>query len=152
MTLVSRFLVALLCLWAATTALAEAASMTVYKSPTCGCCTAWAEHVNRAGFATELHNRQDMHSIKQQLGIPNELQSCHTATINGYVFEGHVPAASIARFLAAPPEGAYGLSVPGMPIGSPGMEMGERLDPYAVILLSKNGQHRVFERIAELQP
>ena len=152
MTLVSRLLVALLCLWAVNTALAEAASMTVYKSPTCGCCTSWAEHVNRAGFATELHNRQDMHSIKQQLGIPNELQSCHTATINGYVFEGHVPAASIARFLAAPPEGAYGLSVPGMPIGSPGMEMGERLDPYAVILLSKDGQHRVFERIAELQP
>ena len=86
------------------------------------------------------------------LGIPNELQSCHTGTIDGYVFEGHVPAATIGRFLAAPPEGAYGLSVPGMPIGSPGMEMGERLDPYAVILLSKDGQHRVYERITELQP
>lgn len=151
MPYLSKLFVAIACLWAAPFLLAEPASMTVYKSPTCGCCSAWVDHVSAAGFAAQAQNRHDMPRIKAELNIPTTLQSCHTATIGDYVFEGHVPAASIQRFLAAPPTGAYGLAVPGMPVGSPGMEMGDRLDPYAVILLTRDGNHRVFERINRLQ-
>ena len=106
--------------------------VTVYKSPTCGCCAAWVDHLSENGFATKVIDEPQMNPLKGSLGVPAELRSCHTATIGDYVIEGHVPAADIHRLLE---EGLTidGLAVPGMPIGSPGMEMGDRVDAYAVI-------------------
>ena len=129
-------------------ALAQSADpFTVFKSPQCGCCGKWVEHLQREGFAAESQNRDDMQTVKQELRIPAELQSCHTGVKGDYVFEGHIPAEVIKRFINNPPEGAYGLAVPGMPIGSPGMEMGSRRDRYQVIVLMHDGQHRVYTTI-----
>lgn len=95
--------------------------VTVHKSPDCGCCGVWVEHVRKAGFPVRVNDTGDMAAIKQRLGIPAEMQSCHTAEVDGYVVEGHVPVADIQRLLAERPQ-ARGLVLPGMPIGSPGME------------------------------
>ncbi len=123
--------------------------MEIFKSPQCGCCGKWVEHLNRNGFDGRSVNTADMASIKQQLGIPAELQSCHTGRSGNYVFEGHIPAKVIQQFLATPPADAYGLAVPGMPIGSPGMEMGDRHQDYDVMLLSRDGNHRVYSHISQ---
>ncbi len=106
--------------------------ITVWKDPNCGCCTGWVEHLRRNGFVATVIETSDIQSIKAQHGVPAELASCHTAVIAGYTIEGHVPAQSILRLLAEKPEGR-GLAVPGMPIGSPGMEGGQP-DTYDVIL------------------
>ncbi len=120
----------------------------VYKSPTCGCCKDWVDHVEGAGFTTLVHHQADLSGIKQQYGISSSDQSCHTAVSNqGYVFEGHVPAEVMQRFLDNPPEDALGLAVPGMPVGSPGMEMGDRYDDYAVMLLRKDGRSEIYQEI-----
>ena len=111
----------------------------VYKTPWCGCCTAWVDHLRANGFAVTVEDREDLGPTKAALGVPGDLASCHTATVEGYVIEGHVPASDIERLLAARPA-ATGLAVPGMPIGSPGMEMGDRRDPYAVILFGPEGR------------
>lgn len=103
----------------------------MYQDPHCGCCTDWADHLREAGFEVEQHKTRDMRSIKMENGVTPELASCHTALIGGYVIEGHVPAADIQRLLEERPE-VVGLSVPGMPHGSPGMETG-RYDDYAVL-------------------
>ena len=135
-----------------THALDEAVSATVaatptikvYKSPTCGCCALWVDHMREAGFELDVEDTNDMIAVKQEAGLPLRLQSCHTALVNGYVFEGHIPAEVIARFLAeAPP--ASGLAVPGMPVGSPGMEFGDRVDPYDVIQFDADGGTSVYE-------
>lgn len=105
--------------------------MQVYKSETCGCCDDWIEHVEEAGFKVEYTNLRDLNSKKQELGLPYELASCHTALIEGYIIEGHVPASDIHRLLAERPN-TSGLTVPGMPHGSPGMETG-RVDAYQVL-------------------
>jgi hypothetical protein len=111
-------------------------NLKVFKTPTCGCCGIWVEHLDDQGFATQVEDRNSLSSLKQSLGIPAQAQSCHTGVSeDGYFFEGHVPARYISQFLANPPENAIGLAVPGMPVGSPGMEMGERFDPYQVIIL-----------------
>lgn len=102
----------------------------VWKDPGCGCCTAWAEHLEAEGFEVRLHDTREMRQVKVERGVPPRLASCHTAVVDGYVIEGHVPAADIRRLLAEAPELA-GLAVPGMPHGSPGMETG-RLDDYTV--------------------
>jgi hypothetical protein len=108
--------------------------MTVYKDPTCGCCEAWVQHVRSAGYEARVIEAQAINAVKGNLGVPVGLRSCHTAEIDGYVLEGHVPAAAIARLLAERPR-ASGLSVPGMPIGSPGMEIeGRDADVYEVVL------------------
>lgn len=117
-------------------------SVTVYKSPTCGCCSAWADHLRSNGFAVETVDVQDIDAVKQQYGIPPALQSCHTAVVDGYVVEGHVPADDVKRLLAERPDAA-GLAVPGMPIGSPGMEQGDTVQPYDVILVD-DGETSVF--------
>lgn len=104
-------------------------AMTVYKHPDCGCCGAWIDHLEDRGFTVTAEDRRDMAAIKQRFDVPRDMQSCHTAVIDDYVIEGHVPAADIHRLLAERPE-AHGLAVPGMPIGSPGMEMGDRSEPY----------------------
>ena len=106
--------------------------MTVWKDPNCGCCGGWVEHIRRNGFTVTVIETPDVQAIKAQRSIPAELASCHTAEIGGYTIEGHVPAAAITRLLTEKPAGR-GLAVPGMPIGSPGME-GGRPDAYDVIL------------------
>ena len=111
-------------------------TVVVYKSPTCNCCSKWSAQLKKAGFKVEAHNESEMSLVKTRLGVPQELASCHTSTINGYVIEGHVPAEDIRQLLAKRPK-AKGLAVPGMPIGSPGMEMGERVDPYDVLLIAE---------------
>ena len=120
----------------------------VYKDPTCGCCAIWIDHINQSGFASTVHHPRDLNSLKLEHGIRPELQSCHTAiTAEGYAFEGHVPAKFIKQFLANAPANAKGLTAPGMPMGSPGMEMGGRFTPYDVILLNKDGSTRVYASI-----
>lgn len=114
---------------------ARTATMTVFKSPTCGCCNAWIDHIRAAGIEVTAENSNDMGAVKQRLNVPQDMWSCHTGVIDGYVIEGHVPATDVARIIAEKPD-ALGLAVPGMPVGSPGMEMGDRRDPYTVWLMS----------------
>ncbi len=117
---------------------AHATEVTVYKSPWCGCCTAWSEHLRENGFTVKEIKREDMDSVKRDLGVPERLESCHTATVEGYVIEGHVPASDIRRLLKEKPN-AKGLSVPGMPIGSPGMEQGDQKDRYTTVIFGDEG-------------
>lgn len=122
---------------------ALAADVINHKSPYCGCCTEWTKHMQDAGFTVSEKLHENMNPIKQKLGITPELASCHTAEINGYVFEGHIPAEDIKAFLENPPRNAKGLAVPGMPMGSPGMEYGNEKDEYSVYAFNEKGQ--VFE-------
>jgi hypothetical protein len=115
-----------------------------YMSPTCGCCSLWVEHLEENGFEVERIYRDNMGEVKQSFGIADALVSCHTAVVNGYLVEGHVPAADIRRLLAEAPEGVRGLAVPGMPIGSPGMEVDDRVDPYDVLAFGADGSVEVF--------
>ena len=122
--------------------------LTVYKSPTCGCCGDWVEHMEGEGFIASVHDQDNLDAVKNKLGIGTGVRSCHTAVINDYVFEGHIPAYIVQRFLNEEPEGALGLSVPGMPLGSPGMEVDDRFEAYDVLLLKADGSTRVFAHIA----
>lgn len=123
-------------------------TLNVYKEPTCGCCVGWIEHMDERGYSSNIHHPRDIGKVKAGLGLKPEWTSCHTAvTQEGFVFEGHIPEKFIAQFLAAPPEGAMGLAVPGMPIGGPGMEMGNRFTPYDILLINKDGSHSVFASI-----
>jgi hypothetical protein len=125
--------------------------LAVYKSPTCGCCEEWISHLQSHGLKSTIHHPDDLDAVKDRYRISPRYQSCHTAVSpDGYVFEGHVPAPLITRFLAEKPEGAIGLAVPGMPVGSPGMEMGERFTPYDVLLLKSDGSSEVYLRITSL--
>jgi len=135
---------------ASTGAKADSIALDVYKSPTCGCCTSWVEHAETHGFASSVHHPDNLNGVKDEYGIASQFRSCHTAvTEQGYVFEGHVPAKLMQRFLESPPEGALGLAVPGMPMGSPGMEMGDRFQDYPVVLLHKDGSFELYEKIEE---
>ena len=117
--------------------------ITVHRDPNCGCCGGWVEHLRRAGFAAKVNATRDVNAIKQRLGVPDDLGACHTAKVQGYVIEGHVPATAIRRLLAERPQ-AVGLAVPGMPTGSPGMEGGAP-ETYEVVLFGPQGR-RVFAR------
>ena len=128
----------------ADTRAAKPVEIVVYKDPNCGCCKNWIDHLRKHGFKVTSHDSRDMQSIKSSLSVKNDLQSCHTATVGGYVVEGHVPAADIQRLLKERPKVA-GLAVPGMPAGSPGME-GPVSEKYAVIAFAKNGTTKVFSR------
>jgi hypothetical protein len=119
-----------------------ALDMTVYKSPTCGCCSAWIEHVRRAGVRVLARDLDDFTEMKRAFGVPPALESCHTAQIGRYLVEGHVPADLVLRLLREQPD-ARGLAVPGMPIGSPGMEGGTP-ERYDVLLFDRAGRTRVF--------
>jgi hypothetical protein len=120
------------------------ASMTVFKDPNCGCCGAWVDHVRARGFQTEVRIEPRMNLIKTRLGVPVQLSSCHTALIEGYAIEGHVPAEAIERLLRERPALA-GIAVPGMPIGSPGMEVeGQAPDPFKVIGFTAAGGRLLF--------
>lgn len=118
-------------------------AITVWKDPNCGCCGAWVEHLRRNGFAPTIIETADIQAVKTERGVPAELASCHTAVVAGYTIEGHVPAQSILRLLAEKPVGR-GLAVPGIPIGSPGMEGGQP-DTYDVILFG-SGPFSRFDR------
>ena len=134
---------------AATTSDAPAADgplLTVYKTPTCGCCAAWAEYMEREGFRVETRDVTTLADVKDSLGVPSDLSSCHTGTVEGYVVEGHVPAEQVRRMLAERPD-ARGLAVPGMPIGSPGMEQGDLRQPYDVLVIDEGGEAAVYEHI-----
>jgi hypothetical protein len=122
---------------------ASANAIVVYKSPTCGCCSKWVQHLRDAGFVVDVRNEPAMNPLKARLGVPAELASCHTATVNGYVIEGHVPAQDIRRLLAEKPA-TRGLAVPGMPTGSPGMEQSGRVDQYEVLAFDGTNEPRVF--------
>lgn len=117
-------------------------AVTVYKTPTCGCCTAWADHLSANGFEVNTIDLPDLGRVKAVAGIDAELASCHTAMVDGYVIEGHVPAGDIERLLADRPP-VRGLTVPGMPLGSPGME-GPRAEPYQVLTIDADGGTSVF--------
>ncbi len=117
---------------------ASGETLELWKTPWCGCCTAWVDHMRAAGFEVRVTELEDLEPVKTRLGVTPELASCHTGLIGGYVIEGHVPAADVARLLKEKPQ-ATGLAVPGMPIGSPGMEMGDRKDAYDVLLFDENG-------------
>ena len=116
----------------------------VYKSPHCGCCGKWVEHLRQAGFAVRTHDVNDVPAARQRLGMPERLGSCHTAKVAGYVVEGHVPAADIQRLLKEKPP-ALGLAVPSMPPGSPGMESPKPM-PYNTLLVQANGSTQVFAK------
>jgi hypothetical protein len=124
-------------------------AMVVFRDPTCGCCHHWVEHLTANGFAVTVHDAPDMKPIKARFGVPTDLSSCHTGEIGGYVIEGHVPAVAIRRLLAEKPAGR-GLAVPGMPIGSPGMEGGEP-EIYEVMLFG-DGAPQSFGRFREDKP
>jgi hypothetical protein len=115
----------------------------VYKSPSCGCCGAWVDHLKAAGFPVKVIEVGDTTVTRKRYGLPDKFGSCHTGIVNGYVVEGHVPAAEVKRLLAMKPK-AIGLAVPSMPVGSPGMEVGDRRDPYDVFLIDKSGRETVF--------
>lgn len=121
---------------------ADSTTVTVYKSPTCGCCKEWEKHMRESGFTVVSHDTPDMNAVKQEHGITQDIGSCHTATVGGYVLEGHVPAADVKRLLAERPAVA-GLAVPGMPMGSPGME-GIYKDKYNVVAFDRAGGRSVF--------
>ena len=117
--------------------------VTVFKDPNCGCCKSWVEHLRKHGFDVVARDTSGMNAVKRTAGVPQKLHSCHTAFVNGYVVEGHVPAADLQRLLAEKPKVA-GLAVPGMPAGSPGMEVGGRADKYDVVAFNRDGTSRVF--------
>ena len=116
----------------------------MHKDPNCGCCSAWAEHLEANGFKVKTVATADMASVKRRFAVPQRLTSCHTAKVGGYVIEGHVPASAIKRLLREKPAVA-GLAVPGMPLGSPGMEVPGKKDPYDVVSFDKGGRSAVYE-------
>ena len=139
-----EFLSALAIAALAPSALAQAAApvVEVWRSPTCGCCGAWVKHLQQNGFTTKVHMVHDTSAARKAAGIPERLGACHTAKVAGYAIEGHVPAKEIRRLLAEKPA-AVGLAVPGMPMGSPGME-GPMKEPYDVLLVKAGGATDVF--------
>lgn len=142
-----NFLLALGVLPVALTPLASAATprIVVYKTPSCGCCSGWVEHMKAAGFSVTAKDVPDTAPERKRLGMLDKFAACHTASVEGYVIEGHVPATEVRRLLVSKPD-AIGLVVLGMPLGSPGMEMGDQLDPYDVLLVDRRGQASVFAK------
>jgi hypothetical protein len=124
----------------------QAAAMTlaVFKTPTCGCCGKWVDHMKAGGFDVRVTEVQSTDEYRRKYGVPDSVRSCHTATVNGYAIEGHVPADDVKRLLKARPR-AKGLAVPGMPIGSPGMEQGARRQAYSVLLFKSDGSVTEFQ-------
>lgn len=115
----------------------------VFKSPTCGCCGAWVDHLKAAGFPVTVVEVDDPARARRAHGLPDRFGGCHTGVVSGYVVEGHVPATEVKRLLATKPA-AIGLAVPGMPVGSPGMEHGDRKEPFDVLLVDRQGRATVF--------
>ena len=125
----------------------EPINIEVYRSPSCSCCGRWLDHLKNNQFVVTDHLTNDVQSIKDQYGVTQNMASCHTALVNGYVIEGHVPAADIRKLLKLKPA-VIGISVPGMPVGTPGMEMGGKKDPYKVVSFDKENNYKVFSSYA----
>ncbi len=124
----------------------------VHKDPNCGCCQKWIDHLEQSGFQSKVINSQNVNNLKKDKGIAPQYRSCHTAISNdGYIFEGHVPAKFIKQFLLEHHDNAIGLSVPAMPIGTPGMEMGDKFMPYHILLLKADGSNEVYAAINSYQ-
>ncbi|VAW41721.1 CopG protein [hydrothermal vent metagenome] len=124
----------------------------VHKSPTCGCCQKWMDHMDVSGFQTIGRDSETMESVKNAKGVPANYRSCHTATTDdGYVFEGHIPAKFVQQFLNEKPKGAIGLVVPGMPVGSPGMEYQNKFSAYDILLMMKDGTVAKYARVNTLE-
>jgi len=122
-----------------------ASAMTVYRDPSCGCCKAWADLASKAGYQVSVVDRPDIDAVKKQYGVPDSLRSCHTAVVGGYAIEGHVPLEHVAKLLETRPAGIKGLAVPGMPRGSPGMEMADgSKDPFEVMAFDGAGRAEPF--------
>ena len=129
---------------------ANKVSLLVHKTPTCGCCKEWIKHLERNGFTPATKDHQSMQEIKEKYNIKPEYRSCHTAVSeDGYIFEGHIPSKYITQFLSEKNPDAIGLSVPGMPLGSPGMEVGNRFTPYDVLILFRDGTSEVYAEIKQ---
>jgi hypothetical protein len=126
-------------------AASERIDMTVYRDPSCRCCGGWMEHLSAQGFQTNNVPTDDMNALKQQQGVPTELSSCHTAVVDGYVIEGHVPAEDIKRLLVQQPPVA-GIAVPGMPKGTPGMESGDVRESFTVFSFDQQGKTEAFNQ------
>jgi hypothetical protein len=139
-----RRLVLLAALLSSTIHAAESLTIDVYRDPNCGCCTKWIEHLKQNGFTVHDHVEGNMSEVKARLGVPPRFSSCHTGVIDGKFVEGHVPASDILTLRQRPD--VLGIAVPGMPMGSPGMEMGDRKDSYDVLGLDKAGKEDVFAR------
>lgn len=118
-------------------------AVTVYKDPTCGCCSLWVAHMERAGFRVTIADTADMPALRARQGVPTHVQACHTALVGGYIVEGHVPADDVKRLLTSRPK-VKGIAVPGMPIGSPGMEQGSVKHAYSVLAFDDAGRTSVF--------
>ncbi|HUF28385.1 MAG TPA: DUF411 domain-containing protein [Gemmatimonadaceae bacterium] len=121
----------------------ERPEMIVYKSPTCGCCGLWEDRMRDAGYQITSRDTSDVGAVKRRLGLPHALESCHTAIVDGYVVEGHVPASAVSRLLRERPA-VVGIAVPGMPMGSPGMDTGPRKDPFDVVTFDRAGRTTVY--------
>lgn len=132
-------------LWFGTSASTPQSPVTVYKSPTCNCCSDWVAHMREQGFSVDVNSRVNVQPVKKQVGVPSSLAACHTSTVGGYVVEGHVPAQDVKRLLREKPD-VRGISVPGMPVGSPGMERGNQVEPYKVLTFTPAGDTTVFAR------
>ena len=124
---------------------ASAADFLMFRHPACGCCMAWVKHLEEAGHQVRIRNTEAMAAVKERVGVPANAASCHTAIVEQYVIEGHVPVAEIERLLEERPD-ARGLAVAGMPVGSPGMEHGDHVQPYEVLLIAKDGNTSVWSR------
>ena len=123
-------------------------TLVVHKTPTCGCCKKWMKHLKENGFNTDPQDHQNLNGIKDMHNIKPEYRSCHTAvSSDGFIFEGHIPSKYIKQFLSENHDDAIGLSVPGMPLGSPGMEFDNRFMPYDVLILYKNGSSKVYAEV-----
>jgi len=144
------FLASLLAL-SISTLRADDTEMTVYKTPTCGCCQKWVDHVDANGFSSKVVSLNNLNAIKSKYNILGRYQSCHTGVVATkqaeYIFEGHIPSKYVTQFLVNPPKDAIGLSVPGMPAGSPGMEVGDRRDYYQVLQLNADGSSLVYAHV-----
>lgn len=119
--------------------------MVVHQDPNCGCCGDWVDYMRAEGFEVVVHMADNIHLKRRELGVPAPMASCHTAEIGGYLVEGHVPADAVRQLLAERPQ-ARGISAPGMPWGSPGMEIGDRVDTYPVVLFQTDGSYEVLAR------
>jgi hypothetical protein len=144
-------------LWSASAedALPQQIQLALYKNANCGCCDKWAQHLDSNQFSTEIHVSENLNQLKQELGISSKMASCHTGVVKHegqkYIFEGHIPAKFIHQFLDNPPQGAIGLSVPAMPVGSPGMEYQDKFMPYKVFQLHKNGQVSIYAEVSSAE-
>ena len=127
---------------------AEGPLVEVWKSPTCGCCGDWIQHMQANGFRVKVNEVDNTAPVRKRVGFAEKFGSCHTATVGGYALEGHVPAREVKRLLADKPRGVVGIAVPGMPIGSPGMDgpaYGGKKDPYDVVLVKRDGSAAVYQ-------